>query len=415
MRVEKPILTPPWTWILWAVAGVSIIAAFVNLFSSWSQQDQSHNDLHVVSSGSKAVRIHGHLAADRVEPSATVECWFQAQNVGDRPVAELKMRWSAAGFEPAEFKAVKTLLQPGEMTEFRSVTELRASDTPQRFTATAEVDWCTDLGPDSETIVLGPITVRGESEPRIFAVSKMWVDLLKDLALPVILIVATSLFSIRQRNAEARGASWNLMLEKSHANAEKHYMPLSNAALRAALMQESANPADPKSFHPVTFEYLLFLKRYRLLWEDIGGFYLSTRSGEKIVVQCMNALEKEFQKWLERPVRAKAKDFVGKYMEFHTFTVNPLPEPEVQRVNATLVRWAAADRPGMDGAFAALRVLSEVLTYDINLNYRFWYDDPPEDLSEMTEERTRLRSSGSPALAKIATLYESYRLEKRPW
>jgi hypothetical protein len=410
MRADPPLIKPAWKGVLWIVAWLSIAAAFLNLASSWAEHDQASNDLHVASSAAdKDVRIHGHLNADRLAPGDRTVAWFRVQNVGTRTVAELKIRWSAAGFEKSEFTAPKTILQPGETVDFTTV--LTAAQTAQRFTATAEIEWCTEMGSDSETLFLGPIFVRLQSEPRIYAISKMWVDLLKNLALPIVLIIATSLFSTRQRNAEARSASWNLMLEKSHANAEHYYMPLAHAADLLALRMNSADPAKPSTFDVPTFYTLVLYKRYRVMFERIAGFYLNTRAAEDIAAACLDAFSIGLMKWVDQATRSKAKDYVGRYMELHTFKEKVLQKPEVQKVKQGLIRWATEAPFQMNATFAALSIMGEVLRYDINLNYQFWYKDPPEPLAEFGAERIWLRWSGSPDLIEIARKYDVYREE----
>lgn len=405
-------INPAWKVVLWTVAGLSVLAAILNLASSWAEHDQASNDLHVATSiENKQIRIHGHLNADRLDPEEPVTCWFRVQNIGSKAITDLKMQWSAAGFHANKFVATKTTLRPGEMGEFRPVVPLTASDTAQRFTATAEFDWRTNTGPETETLFLGPIIVRMRSEPRVYAISKMWVNLLKDLALPIVLIVATSLFSTRQRNAEARSASWNLMLEKSHANAEHYYMPLAHAANLVAVRFKSADPSRPETFDVLTYYVLVFFKRYRVMFERIAGFYLNTRSAERIAADCFNVFTANLMPWVDQATRSKAKDYVGRYTELHTFKEKALGKPEVQKVKEALIRWASEAPFRMNATFSTFTIMAEVLMHDINLNYRFWYKDPPDPLKKFEVDLIWLRCSDSPELVGIAQRYERYQEE----
>jgi hypothetical protein len=393
---------------------VSAAAIVISMAAAWYEQASAGNPLDASVGGhvDEAVRIQGHVGADRVEPGTAVDCRFVIQNTGDQAIENLRLRdFDARGFErfaASDFDPNKPeVLGARQIISFRPRRPLIAATVQQRASITAVFEWQVGNVTHQQPISLGPIAIRSATEPRIYSLSKAWVGFLKDFFLPIVLLVITTLITRQQRESET-AASWNLMLPKIHEYTGHYYLPVASAASEIVSAFDRAEVAQPNTFDDLTFFLLLFRKRSRVLFERIGGFYLTTHPGERLVSVCEDAFLEALQPHVSRDVLREAKDAVGRYTELHVFRKNALGTAPVQAARAGLIAWKAADPVKAAVAVKLLDIFADVLEYEVNLTYRFWYNDPPKPPPKRAAEMTALRASGSASLAEIADDYESY-------
>ncbi|MEK6375860.1 MAG: hypothetical protein AABO58_24555 [Acidobacteriota bacterium] len=391
---------------------VSLAALVIGIFAAWYEHEAAGNpvDRAVGGGTDEAVRIQGHISADRVEPGQkNVDCWFVVQNAGDVPITDLRLRkWTASGFQPAEFEP-KTGQPLGarQILFFRPRGPLTASMTPQRFLATAEFEWLTGNVTHQQPFSLGPITVRSATEPRIYSVSKAVVGHLKDFVLPFMLLAMTFLITRQQRDSE-KTASWNLMVPKIHDYTGQYYMPYFSAAAETAAAFKAADVNNPDSFNRITFQLLLFRKRSRILYERVGGFYLRSQPGEQLVADCEDAFLTALHPHVDRLLLGEAKDSVGRYTELHVFNRNGIKVDAVRKVRQGLIDWKKMPNGEMETALIPLSLLADIIAYEVNLTLRFWYGSDLSDLEARTDDMKALSTSKSESLKRIAELYEDY-------
>lgn len=412
-----------WRGALIVLMIVSVSAIVISLFATWYADDSAGEVVNVVvGRADDVVRIQGYISTNRLEPGGAVDCWFLLHNTGDVPLTDVHLRrFTGLGFQTPKFVPLKQeALEARKSVLFEPAgKQLVAKMDMQTFTATAEFEWKINDVEHRQQISLGPITVRSATEPRVFALSKAYVGHLKDLFLPLVLLGITAMLTRQQRESETDRASWNLMLAKIHENAERHHLPIQSATSAAARWFAKADVTNPASFNFVTFQVLLFRRRVRVMFERVGGFQFSTREGEQIVVQCESAFLTglHHNDYVTREELSSARAIVGRYMEPHVFLKTVLLKPEVQKVHAGLIRWATAEPAEAKAAFVALDILAAVILYDINLIYRFWYEDPPDQLDVKTSALADLRASQSASVREIADMYEKYRrkMGKKRW
>lgn len=421
MRRRTPLVAENWKLILQVFAWISLAAVLVNLFASWRTEERDPRPLSRSVGGREddSVRIDAHLGADRVEPGSKVECWFLVHNMSDKEITGVRViGWDARGLsKPAEFKPDREgSIGPGHVMFFRPEPQVVALSGPPRFTVAAEIEWRSGKTIRREVISLGRVSITEGTPPRVFAVTRTYVALLRDLAMPIGLLLITWLFSTHQRDAEADRASLNLMLAKSHQDMERYYGPVGTSARNAARFADKASPRRPPLLDELTYWVLIFRKRTRQMFQKIGGYYLPTRLAEEIVVNAQTLFLELLLAHVDPLEFASAKDQLNVYTEYYVFRKQALNHSDVKKVRAGLLNWLKTDANGMSRAFALLKILEEVLMYDINLIYEFWYDEKPPQRPELTAEVALLRT-GTPQMSKLADQYLEYRreMEDRPW
>jgi hypothetical protein len=417
MRKRERRIQPGWLRVLLSVVGlISLAAVVLNLIASWRNDDNGAPITTVVGGAPDlGVRVYGQIERDRLEPKTPVDCWFTVVNAGETPIANVTLNWTSPGFLKTEF-VPKNIGTIGKGDDFTFQAKPLTPEAAGTYQARVEISWTRNDVRQSRAITLGPIRVRQAQEPRIFALTKAYVDVFKDVAMPLVLLLIPWLLTSQQRHTEADRASWNLMIGKSHENAEKYYLPVVTAVKEAYRALPKLNPSNPATFDALTFHLLLFRKRARVLFEKVAGYYLPTRDAEKLVVYCESAFLKLSNPYINRETRAAAKDAVKQFGEFHTFQRNPKP-PDVVAFQNGLIAWAKTNWREFEAVLATLLIMGEVLEYDINLAYRFWYEDPPDPLSELKTEMALLTSLKTEEFVKVAADYQAYRekMTKREW
>jgi hypothetical protein len=206
------------------------------------------------------------------------------------------------------------------------------------------------------------------------------------------------------------------MLPKIHEYTGHFYFPFSAAVGEIARKLRDADVTQPASFNELTYFLLLFRKRSRVLFERVGGWYLTTRLGEQLISECEDAFVAALSPQVPSTLLREAKDSVGRYMEFHIFSRQGLTAAPVVAVRQGLINWKAADPAAASTAAILTDILADVLDHEVNLTYRFWYDSPVDPPPERDADIAALRASGNPRFIEIAE-YERYRREmkKRKW
>ncbi|MEA2342457.1 MAG: hypothetical protein QOF63_626 [Thermoanaerobaculia bacterium] len=400
------------TCVVLAIA-LATVVVLLNLIASWDEEDQAGNALYgavPAARGENDLRIEGFISSDRIEPGKPVECWFIIQNMGDHPVTGVKLsKWAAAGFAPLVLRPrEKPVLDVAAKDFFRIDGVLRAGPVPQRFRATAEFSWRDGNVQRAKGITLGPIAIRGATEPRVYAVSRRAVGLLKDLALPIVAVLLTYWFTTRQHESEFRQSAQNIMLTKSHENVECHYGPLAIASLNAGSRIKSLDASVSTAVHEALFYLLLFMKRSRVMYLKIGVYYLSSRKGEAIISRCADIVISRISQAIGLEARTAAVSKVKPTMEFWYFKKNVVMTAEVKVVEDLLRHWSKNEKEKLTFLAAVFRLYTVVLGNEMNVPYRFWYTNENLDPLPAMDEELAVIAAVDAALAKMYGEYVTF-------
>jgi hypothetical protein len=351
-------------------------------------------------------------------------------------------RFQHPGFKVEQGKPNTRLphtIAKGESVTF--VFDLIAGDEPGRYAIGAVIAWGPEKGPLTrrKPISLRPITVDSGFTSGLLLFLRAFQSFAKDLALPLALAFLgfwlkkqeDTRSAAREKEDEKRESdrrrdeenrleqrkaaaeknaqtqqTWNLLLLKSHQNAERHYMPLSKAAERVGHYWnkiESANdPVDrAKQIDLCFYAFLLFLSRMRRLGRLIGGFYFKSRAGEDAGGRAWTLISD----WCDettnfsRDLRESATVALSNDATYPDYLAGAAKNADVVQLK-TLFETKLKEFSPLVTLF---RILEFILDYEMNVPYEHWYGQREPfrgaDLAKLIDE---LRAANRPELTKFA-------------
>ena len=227
--------------------------------------------------------------------------------------------------------------------------------------------------------------------------SSSWLyQLLKDLALPVVLLGLGTWLNLSTKRRDARSETLKQMLPVSHKYAARYYLPLSRATERAVGAQfeitkqqqitTSPDPAKLDSAKKKAFFYVLLTKRtLEGLRKQVGGWYFKDLRGEGLASACVKKFEALLGEDTD-PLSLSVQRLSGQleksetYESFMTKFWPPVPPaaPTPQQVDAqnawTLFEPWVLDNTKRQQAIQYLSALTVVLDFEANRPYKYWYD-----------------------------------------
>jgi hypothetical protein len=247
---------------------------------------------------------------------------------------------------------------------------------------------------------------------------------IKDLALPLVLLyLGWRLRSVEQRRTQVQ-QTWSQMLQKSHENNERYYMPLSSAIFNFRIRERRRKAQEEKAGPPRhddrLCDLLVILRRQRKLVREIGGWYFKTRSGENVIANTWKLFYLRANHWL-------GEDEWNQAVQLLPSEDNSV---EVQRRldrEPALAGTQEALRKGLKGwweaqeefelAVTVLHMLEIVMDFEMNHPYEFWYGKresfPKEDFDDIFKQMVRLQPSLKDGdredLGKLLELLGNYR------
>jgi hypothetical protein len=230
---------------------------------------------------------------------------------------------------------------------------------------------------------------------RPLGIPPAWLDFTKDLFLPVTLLVLGFIWQRLQQRRTDRQAVWSTMLEKSHANAERYYMPIDSAIMTFASSVDevkklaTTGSLTPDAFDEATLWLLLLVKRNRIFLKKIGGYYFKNRIGESIAADCWELI---FLRTLKPLMTRVLLDSAVEDLEpFSTqadlralCTKSAAYNTNYQNVRSKLMQWAGFDSvsgtlnyqgSALEVDMHILDLWSIVLEVEMNRPEKLWYDD----------------------------------------
>jgi hypothetical protein len=354
------------------------------------------------------VAIDGWVDDQRVRPGQTVTFWIAVHYPPATPplatpppakplrisdVRILAMRYPNFGIPPAEKGCwTNAVLQCGEpsgpklpdpariLPQGGTLTfegHLVAGPDLGRFGIAAVVGWKDAAGVEHrKPISIAPITVaRDWFQPTLRILKAA-----QSLIIPLVTFFFGVWFSSynakrdlglkkAQENAARLQQTWNLMLPKLHANAEKYYMRLSSHATRIVQYTEEGKPDY------AFFFYLKFFAQMKRLIDDIGGFYLKSMEGEAILSDTWSLImdEADSPTWFGRSDRERLQLAMPEKYTFSEFA----PSLKYGLVARAYSRFLA-DQSAFARQMILFKLFADIFDFEMNVGYLYWYGKGPE-------------------------------------
>jgi hypothetical protein len=384
------------------------------------------------------LRIDAWAADSRLVTRDHLPLLISIENPTPKTVWVYFARFQHPGFRIAPQKKNTDLplkIDPGQSVTF--TFDLIAGDEPGRYAIGAVIAWGDDAKylTRRKPISLRPITINSRRTTRVLLLLRAFQSFVKDLALPLALAFVgfwlkeqeevrarqrkkddDAREAARQRDDEARleqrkaaaeknaqtQQTWNLMMLKSHQNAERHYMPLAKAAERIAYYW------DRDETDLCFYSFLLFLSRMRRMGRLISGFYFKSRQGEEVAARAWILIAN----WVDEPanfsraLRERATLQLAHDATYPEYEDGAAKNADVDQLKQLFVAKRAEFAP----LVTLFRILELVVDYEMNRPYEYWYQqlevlDGPR-LAILIDE---LRAAGRAELTEFAAQLERYR------
>lgn len=340
----------------------------------------------------------------------TGKCWAQEapacrpSAIPDRPYLGLPK-----SLKPGESAVVFARLKPKSWYGYHGASGVLA--------------WQDADGKTWQRAVVLPAVPVSSDRGRVLASLGKSIDLLKDLALPIALLLFGTYLQRRDRereNAEKERdrdrqteqderarqqtllrETWTLMLPKVHAYAEAHYMPL------IVSIEGFRNPKKDETER--FFELLRLLRRARKFAQTVGGLFFKSRKGEDLAGDTWGLFLQKVRRALVREDLERAMLVIDPDENYASF-LDKLKTGDhsalLGRLRKRLVTWEGSKDFEREAAFADL--YGHVLFYEMNRPYEIWYGEPAQlDVAKLTEAVNCL-DPGDSSLAELKQRLADY-------
>jgi hypothetical protein len=245
---------------------------------------------------------------------------------------------------------------------------LPAGDAAGKVSLTGVLGWESEGRQQSAFVTAGPVELVDRWG------TLRWVyELSKDLALPLVLLFMGWYFRVSELRRAQVQQTWSQMLQKSHENAEKYYMPLSSALLR---IRVDSDPAHATPEPQLLGDVLMILRRQHEMARMIGGWYFKNRDGEEAIAATWRTFyliaENRFAREdIEHLVaRLDPQDRVAQILD------KLQREPSLSSIQTRLElgfrQWRTTTQD-WEISLALLWVVEMLLDFEMNRPYEVWY------------------------------------------
>jgi hypothetical protein len=368
------------------------------------------------------VTATGGVSAPLIAKDEDLRFWITIQNKTPSDLSQIRLTQFPDGYQitevcffipqpdPASKKQDKPCANPEQLAD-RDITmplvipagqnltvggRLKPYNTHKKETLTLVLEWTVTSKPSSSvTVALGENQVQDNWHDWS---SSWFYQLLKDLALPIVLLVFGTWLNLSTKRRDARSETLKLMLPVSHKYAAKYYLPLSRATERAGealydITETLAIVASPINIDLIKLEsdrnrslfYILLAKR---LLDDmrkaIGGLYFKDLRGEFLASSCIRKFgdllgEDKAPLAMELQRLSTMVQPMDTYETFETKFLgvsSPLTAEEAATASARELfqKWADDDEKRRR-ALELLSALTVILDFEANRPYGYWYDE----------------------------------------
>ena len=200
-----------------------------------------------------------------------------------------------------------------------------------------------------------------------------------------------------EKNAQTQ-QTWNLMLLKSHQNAERHYMVMGTAARRIGEYWRAGK--DDLCF----FSYLLFLSRIRRMIRAIGGFYFKSRDGEVTAGVIWSFIVERSDEIFTRDLRDRSTMALPPHFSYADYLDSVAAKVE------TMKRTFDQQKARFQPLIPLFEALALVLEYEMNKPYEHWYQQREKfdaAAAAIVIERLRAEADGA-EFTELTSTFEAY-------
>lgn len=417
----------PRSWRAWRIRSSAALAVF--LFLSGAPDGSAQTVPGGLTVTTRADR-------DRVYPEGHVRFWISIRNSSGAEVRAVHLLsfegpdLSATG--PCWKKGVPACtllgdgrrvpqasadLRPGETVTF-TADMLPDGDAAGKVSLTGVLGWELEGRQQSSFVTAGPV----ELVDRWGALRWLY-EILKDLGLPLVLLFMGWYFRVSELRRSQVQQTWSQMLQKSHENAEKYYMPLSSALLRIRV--DAAKPSTPASEEEILGDILMILRRQHEMALRIGGWYFKDRDGEEAMAATWRAFYLTAEKWFGREDIEHLLERLGCGDKVAQIQDKLRREPSLIGIQSRLKSCFRNWRSGQDFAVSLdlLAILEILLDFEMNRPYEVWYGqkelfnlgsfrEPLERLQAFQRQLTP-QDTFKERLEKLCGMLEQYRRKAR--
>jgi len=430
----KPFYKQP-AWIIIAAAAL-ILILWANAWTAWYEQSTTASESLAppkIVSPEKSVVAIAWLEQESIE--SRVRLWVLFENRSDTDALGLRFLtvqtpgysrvgncWTAEG--PACISPVPHLLkqplpkgQPSTLKKGQTVSVsalLEESGTAENgpLAASGFFTWRDSQGELENAFVVPAVQAVSRFDWLWFGLGKS-VLFLKDLLVPAALAYLGWYLQHRDKQRDEHAATekeskaerekeqariretWNLMLPKSHANAERHYMPVAAAIadLLSAGRKIRKDSAD-EEWQLLLWRQLRFVRLMRNLALSIGGFYFRSLVGEEAAGRCWDRFLNQTRDRLGIEDLERVLEAIEPHESFAAFKdklagrsvgaslqgfARSILDPSSREVAKALAQldtnlrcWAGVER-GFQRNLPLLELLYVILSYEMNRPYEIWY------------------------------------------
>jgi hypothetical protein len=269
------------------------------------------------------------------------------------------------------------------------------------FGATGAFSWHDDMGGTFQgAILLPPVPISSPTERFWLGVGRFLL-FLKDLLIPAAIACFAwflkDLDDTRQRAERRREQrqedsarqqarlddTWKLMLPKSHAYAEQHYMPVLSAADDFVSEVAGIKPNAPEEeWQRLLWRFLRLRRRMIHMGQTIGGLFFRNLQGEVLAAACWNQFGDAASQALDTVKQDQILVFVTSdetFAEFLEKLTDPSSCPPATReaLNRLVPAFRLWSKSGiLQRNLPLLKIFAYILDYEANRPYELWYGKP---------------------------------------
>jgi len=233
----------------------------------------------------------------------------------------------------------------------------------------------------SGSVSLQPIEVTSPLHESVGSAER----LLQNLALPIVVVVFAALFQLFDRTRNERSEVWKEQLARLFKYTKKYYLNIStNIGALDRSSKENPPPIDRMFFH-----FVMLWVRLSKLSSDKGGWFLSTREGEKVLSTGLKLLAANVREHLG-PARDgdimmhRVVDILNREsLSMPDFTMRlaagNTESADLKGVSDQFKAWVGDPDGSFTEALALLVAIRTVLNYEWDRPfYRYWYREKPQ-------------------------------------
>lgn len=352
----------------------TVVAIIIGLATT-PEEDAEHviTPLMVVSHrDGDPVLIDAFVSDDRPTTNEHVYCWFRVRT-SHGTIENVELRnWYAPGFGKLTFPQRRAERASSDKP-FTFVSTGGVATTPLNFAMTAEFSWLASGATHQRVVALGPIIVETRQSRRLRKVSAAYLGYMKDLALPLMVAWFTLVGTQALKRAEWERTAREAVLERvrnSSGNLRLAAKAMNIARRFDTIRAKPLGQSTEDDFDIAAYMVLQLFSAIRELMNANGGYILPGKDGEEIVAFSQDL----FYRLVNREIidmesRTRAVKHVSPTMDFADFKDDALLRSSVKQFRLCLKAWLSSGDPQIHRAIVLMRIMAEVLMYEINVAY----------------------------------------------